>query len=158
MQEIKGDIWELAKGEVIVITTNGMVKTTRATSCDRNLQEAIMGKGIALQAKQKYPILPNLLGECLLRFGNQLYQFSTITDDYKSVITFPTKEDWKDKSLIELIVKSTKELVQVVNYHSTYNKVYLPQVGCGNGRLNWKTVKATIEPLLDDRFIVCSLG
>jgi hypothetical protein len=32
--------------------------------------------------------------------------------------------------------------------------IYLTPPGCGCGQLDWADVKAVIEPILDDRFIV----
>jgi len=64
MKEITGDIWDFyEKGFWIVITTNGNVKDNG---------EAVMGKGIALQARQRYPLLPSMLGKGILEIGNCL--------------------------------------------------------------------------------------
>jgi len=63
-----------------VITTNGNIK---------NNGEAVMGKGIALQAKERYPGLPSLLANHIKKCGNVI----SISPDYK-IITFPTKNNW----------------------------------------------------------------
>ena len=36
-------------------------------------------------------------------------------------------------------------------------KIYLPKVGCGNGKLDWKNVELILDKYLDERFIVVDL-
>ena len=52
MKEVKGDIWK-SDCDIIAITTNGVVKKNG---------ELVMGRGIASQAKQRYPDIPKILG------------------------------------------------------------------------------------------------
>lgn len=130
---------------VIVITTNGMRKSNG---------EAVMGAGIAKQAKLRRPSLPRKLGECLQRAGNHLYYF----EEY-GLLTFPTKDDWRHNSLMPLILQSARELQNW--WHTTgkdrYTRIILPPVGCGYGGLNWSDVKPALlkhwagdNELLDD--------
>jgi len=143
MKEIIGDIWDYhEKGHWIVITTNGNVKTNG---------EAVMGKGIALQAKQRYPELPRELGEQIRESGNCLH-----CDSKRGLLLFPTKHDWWEKSDLKLIETSTMELVDLFdNLISDYpTPIYLVRPGCSNGQLDWKDVKPLLETYLDDRFVV----
>jgi len=143
MKEIIGDLWDYhKKGHWIVITTNGNLNTKG---------EAVMGKGIALQAKQRYPELPRELGKQIKEIGNCLHH-----DSSRGLLLFPTKHDWWEKSDLELIEKSTKELVDLFdNYISGYAvPIYLVRPGCSNGGLDWKDVKPILEKYLDDRFVV----
>ena len=62
MREITGNIWDFyAQGKWIVITTNGNTKSNG---------EAIMGRGVALEAAQRLPELPQMLGQRLRAGGN----------------------------------------------------------------------------------------
>ncbi len=143
MKEITGDIWDFhEKGHWIVITTNGNLNTKG---------EAVMGKGIALQAKQRYPDLPWELGKQIREIGNSLH-----CDGSKGLLFFPTKYDWWEKSDLKLIETSTQEMVDFFdNTISEYlTPVYLVRPGCSNGQLNWKDVKPILEKYLDDRFVV----
>ena len=110
-----------------------------------------MGKGIALQAKQRYPELPELLGKCIREVGHSLHH-----DSSRGLLFFPTKYDWWEKSSLALIETSTKELVDLFdNYISGYTvPIYLVRPGCSNGQLDWKNVKPILEKYLDDRFVV----
>ena len=137
MQEEVIDLWTVDGWKVI--TTNGFVKNN---GC------AVMGRGCAKEAAQRYPNLPSLLGQAL-RYGNQVY----VWREY-GIITFPVKDNWWEKASLQLIEKSAKELVQAVKTWKMEDKIYLPRPGCGNGGLDWKEVKKVIEPILDDRFVV----
>jgi hypothetical protein len=142
MLDVKENIWDFPKRVVICITTNGIIKKNG---------ELVMGKGIALQAKQRFPKLPLILGQYIKQKGNQLYYIS----EY-NIASFPTKHHWKDKSDIDLIQQSC---FQLENFVKTYDKyAALPRPGCENGGLNWyQNVKPTIEHILSDRVCVVSL-
>ena len=85
MQEIVGNLWNYhKKGFWIVVPTNGIVKEDG---------EAVMGRGLALQAKVKFPEMPSELGMSLKECGNEICLF------YKyHIITFPVKHNWWEKS------------------------------------------------------------
>lgn len=152
MIEKIGNIWN-TNCDVIAITTNGIVKQNG---------ELVMGKGIALQAKQRFSNLPKLWGELLLDFGNipelayyiDNKLFRDPIKNSKILVSLPTKHHWKDKSNIELIKESLHIIDYIINKDKT---IAIPRPGCSNGGLNWKDVKKEIEPLLDDRFIIYSL-
>lgn len=131
-----------ANNIAICITTNGMTKRNGT---------AVMGKGIALEAVNKYgQNLAIKLGKYLKQYGNRVFNMGVY--DCR-VITFPTKYDWHNKSNMDLIVKSAHELVEVCDKFGV-ESCYLPPVGCGCGGLNWSNVKKELEKILDDRFIV----
>jgi hypothetical protein len=133
MIEIKNDIWTLFQldnkpNKWISITTNGYIK--------KWTEEAVMGRGIAKQAAEKYPKLPSQLGR-LLKGGNSLYIFP----EY-NLITFPTKVTWSEPANLDLIEKSCKSLSAffLMDRYLGAN-VYIVRPGCGNGQLGWDTVK-----------------
>ena len=139
MREEIGDLWEAQKRGYIAIPTNGVVDSQG---------RAVMGKGLALDAKARYPWIPERLGLIIARTGNHVYYFP----DAK-LFTFPTKGDWKDPSNLGLIRQSAVEL-KALAWNLT---VFLPRVGCGEGRLNWMEVRKTLEPILSsDNYVVIS--
>jgi len=152
MKEIIGDIWKFhAEGNWIVITTNGIVKSNG---------EAVMGKGIALQAKQRFPVLPKRLGELLKHGGNHVYIMWGL-----GLITLPTKNHWRDLSIPTLIERGCEELQSARHRIDRSQKdigpgsrqletIYMVRPGCSNGGLDWKNVKPILEKYLDDRFVV----
>jgi hypothetical protein len=141
MLEENVDIWKKHdEGEWICITTNGTLNKQGYL---------VMGKGIALEAKKRYKDIPETLGAEVELFGNEV----TYIGKYK-MFFLPTKDNWRDKSDINLIKRSCLELSSLVT-DMGLSKVYIPMVGCGCGGLDWKRVKEEIGGLLDNRFIVC---
>ncbi len=140
MREVTGDLW-IIKADAKVIPTNGIMRRDGA---------AVMGRGVALQAKQRYPKIEFALGTLLKNLGNHVYYFYCETD----FLSFPVKHHWKTTADLNLIERSCQELVTRVNAQHQWKRIALPRVGCGNGGLDWKDVKPILEKYLDDRFIV----
>lgn len=143
MKVIVRDIWAShAEGRTIVIPTNGIRKGNGS---------AVMGKGLALAAAIKFPDLPAKLGQDLGRGGNHIYYFP----EWK-IVTFPTKEDWHDKSNVKLIRRSAAELKVLMLLRGI--EVVLPLVGCGAGGLAWREVEPVLDHMLgDQKAVVCVL-
>lgn len=143
MRIAKGDLWTYP-ADWRVITTNGFIKKTG---------ECVMGRGVAYQAKRRYPKLPFALGQFLVQHGNHVGEFifkDEHTADEIKLLTMPTKHVWWEKSDLVLIERSAIEMVSL-----PYSEIFvMPQPGCGCGGLEWNEVKLVIEKILDDRFIV----
>lgn len=148
MKEVKRNIWDLYDSYVkekmakaIVIPTNGTVKKD---GC------AVMGAGLAYDAKKRWPDFPKKLGHSLQIYGNVPMPF----DEYK-IITFPVKHNWWEKADIGLIELSARTLRDMTDNRIMFSCIFLPHVGCGNGKLNWKDVKPILERhLTSDVFVV----
>lgn len=150
MVEIKGwyNVFSLADrdGDAVCITTNGIVKK------DGN---AVMGKGIALEANKRFNISARL-GEYLKQYGNRAFNMGTYQNGAATIrlFTFPTKHDWKDISDINLICKSAEEVIAMCDKFGI-QRCFMPAPGCGNGGLSWEVlVKNWMTFMLDDRFHV----
>lgn len=134
--EIDKNLWDFDSNIYYrVITTNGIIKKDRT---------AVMGKGIALQANQKYSLLSLELANHINNHGNVVGIFPK----YK-IITFPTKNHWKDDSTYQLIEKSCEELYFICT-ENNINKIVMPKVGCSNGRLEWNKVRKIIYEKLSN--------
>lgn len=140
------DLWDLhSRGAWIVVPTNGSV---RRDGC------LVMGRGLAEQAARRYPGLQLRLGKIVELHGNVVH----ILYDYQ-LITFPVKHIWNQRADLDLIKESAQSLVRAVDIIEEvrlriHDAVYLPRVGCGNGRLRWEHVKLVLEKHLDARFVV----
>ena len=119
--------------EYVIITTNGITK--------RN-GELIMGAGLALLAAEQYPQLAKQLGGHVVNYGNRCFILPK-----HNLISFPTKNHYKDKSDWVLIEKSLDELKSMIHKFGV-EKVYMPRIGCGLGGLDWEEVKPLIEKIL----------
>lgn len=146
MKEITENIWE-DDLDAVCVTTNGVV----------NKNGLVMGKGIALEASNRFPDIAKYFGILVQQQGNfpHIYRNYPLIKEFY-IISLPTKHHWRDISDIKLIENSIKILVDLANMHSHLKRIGLTRPGCGNGGLSWSVVKPIIEPLLDDRFIVYS--
>jgi hypothetical protein len=147
LEIVQGNIWDYLQTHSIVITTNlGW----------NSLGSNIMGAGIAKQAAERYPDLPGWYGEVCRK-----YKTNTPVTRYEPnpIILFPTKglnEDkpwlsWKQKSSLELIERSTKELASLPGP----DKIVLPFPGCQHGQLTREEVlPILVKYLTPDRFTV----
>ena len=114
-----------------------------------------MGRGIALEAAQKFSKLPRELGQALSGGCTSPLQW----DQYK-IITFPTKVSWRDKySSLEMIESGVLNLIETYYLPSDFDpcdkdyptQLFLPRLGCGNGHLSWeKQVKPLLEQVIPD--------
>jgi len=139
------DLWDLhTHGDWIVVPTNGSV---RRDGC------LVMGRGLAKQAALSYTRLSQILGEMIERHGNVV----NILYAYR-LITFPVKHKWNERANLQLIARSARNLAwasdAIAGRAREHHPVYLPRVGCGNGRLAWVDVKPVLEKYLDARFVV----
>lgn len=140
MLEVPGNLWTMySMGEYIAIPTNGTVNV-RGT--------AVMGRGVALEAKEHIPRLAKRLGADLMQYGNHVRAYPDIR-----LFTYPVKHHWNQSADLELIERSAHELI-AVSFGLT---VYLPRPGCGNGWRSWVEVQPILAPILDDRFVIVEL-
>jgi len=142
MKEVKGNLWDYYdKGEWVVIMTNGTVRKNGA---------CVMGRGVALEVKNKIPNIDKVIGAAISCFGNIVFVLNSLTGE--KIISFPIKHNWNEKADLGLIERSCKQLDFVVRKNSV---VYMARPGCGNGQLDWREVKPILEKYLpDDRFVV----
>jgi hypothetical protein len=139
MKHMYGNLWNFHSLGPICITTNSIIRK------DNTL---VMGAGIALQAKQRFPDVPGTLAGLVRKYGNRAFYLSI-----PNLFSFPTKHDWKDRSDIDLIAQSCHDIVDITG-RMGFNRVFLPKPGCANGQLSWADVDAVISRILDDRFTV----
>ena len=105
----------------------------------------VMGKGIALDFKELYPEMfhkyHQLCQDKKLDIG-KLYVYRTKN---KIVVNFPTKKHWRNPSQIGYIEAGLQNFVVAYkNYGIT--SVSFPQLGCGNGELDWDQ---QVQPLME---------
>ena len=141
MIQNNGNMWKnygLANHKLL-ITTNSFVKSNG---------ELVMGKGIAQEAKDKFPDLPRKCGETILGLNAHLkfYGVIMISD---SLGIFQVKYNWSDNALLKLIEGSTIMLDKLArtNNRLTFN---LNFPGIGNGRLNYNQVFPIVKRLPDN--------
>ena len=107
----------------------------------------VMGKGIALQVKKKFPQVfaayKKACSECEVRVG-LMHVVPIYTGPTKWVINFPTKDSWEEPSRLEWIFCGLADLRSTLHNY-IIESVAVPPLGCGNGGLDWKQVRPLIE-------------
>lgn len=108
----------------------------------------VMGKGIALQFKNKWPgNYKSYRAACEageVQIGKMLVFDCGGLMKPSYIINFPTKKHWRGKSELEFIEKGLDNLVSQVK-RLGINSIAVPPLGCGNGGLPWSQVRSLIE-------------
>lgn len=130
-------------GNLLAANTEALVNTVNTVG--------VMGKGIALQFKERFPENYKLYkiaaeaGE--LQTGKMFVVPTHRMDGVKWIINFPTKKHWRSPSKREYIEQGLDDLVIAIKKHKI-KSIALPPLGCGNGGLNWADVKPLIAEKL----------
>ena len=100
----------------------------------------VMGKGIALEFKKRFPeMFEDYRQRCergQVRPGVPYLYRSLMSPQ---IVNFPTKDHWKSVSRIEDIEKGLEYLLsQYREWEIT--SLAVPPLGCGNGQLEWRAV------------------
>jgi O-acetyl-ADP-ribose deacetylase (regulator of RNase III)/uncharacterized protein YwgA len=118
---IKGDIFE-SKAQTLVNSVNCV---------------GVMGKGIALEFKKRFPeMYEDYVEKCK---KNQVKLGKPYLYKYKErwILNFPTKEHWRSVSQLKDIEEGLKYLVEHYKEWGI-TSIAVPPLGCGQGRLEWK--------------------
>jgi len=104
----------------------------------------IMGKGLALEFKKRFPdMYQDYVARCnakQVRLGEP-YLYRTLLSPW--IINFPTKDHWRSVSRLSDIVAGLAYLER----HSHEWKIMslaVPALGCSNGQLEWRVVGPTL--------------
>jgi O-acetyl-ADP-ribose deacetylase (regulator of RNase III)/uncharacterized protein YwgA len=123
-----GDIFE-SRADALVNTVNTV---------------GIMGKGIALGFKKRYPdMFEDYARRCErgeVRLGRP-YIYKRLTLPH--IINFPTKEHWRSVSKLSDIVRGLEFLAAHIRQWDV-NSLAVPPLGCGEGQLEWRVVGPTL--------------
>ena len=104
----------------------------------------VMGKGIALEFKKRYPdMYEDYAKRCAagkVRLGEP-YLFRRLLPPW--ILNFPTKEDWRSVSRLSDIVAGLEYLEK--HYREWgITSLGVPPLGCGQGQLEWRLVGRTL--------------
>ncbi|MFD8810288.1 macro domain-containing protein [Streptomyces sp. NPDC059627] len=121
----------IVQGDLLKSSMHALVNTVNTVG--------VMGKGIALAFKKRYPdMFADYVRRCdakEVRLG-QPYPFEV---DGHVVINFPTKAHWRSVSKLSDIIAGLEYLK--ANYRAWgLRSIAVPPLGCGNGQLEWSVV------------------
>lgn len=113
----------------------------------------VMGKGIALAFKQRFPANYQAYAAACQRGEVQTGRMF-ITDTQallgpRWIVNFPTKQHWRDPSRLEWVRSGLQDLRRFL-LEADVQSVALPALGAGLGGLSWSLVCAEIDLALGD--------
>jgi uncharacterized protein YwgA len=119
-----GDIFE-SKCSTIVNTVNCV---------------GVMGKGIALEFKKRYPeMFMDYVKKCNSGQVQTGIPYVYDNGDGMKILNFPTKDHWRSPSRLSFVVEGLDWFVE--NYEKyEITSIAFPPLGCGNGGLTWDVV------------------
>ncbi|MGT2439943.1 type II toxin-antitoxin system antitoxin DNA ADP-ribosyl glycohydrolase DarG [Bradyrhizobium betae] len=139
---------EIAKGDLLEQRVDAIVNTVNTVG--------VMGKGIALQFRRKWPANFKAYEAACKR--KEVVPCKMFVFDNgglaqpKYIINFPTKRHWRQPSRLSDITCGLDDLIAQVK-SLRIKSIAIPPLGCGNGGLDWSEVKPLIlgafEPLPD---------
>jgi O-acetyl-ADP-ribose deacetylase (regulator of RNase III) len=113
----------------------------------------VMGKGVALQFKQRWPQnFKDYEAACEREEVKPGRMFIHDLGEWakpRFIINFPTKAHWRGDSKIEYIESGLRDLVHQVE-RLNIKSIALPSLGCGSGGLDWNNVKRLIFAAFKD--------
>jgi hypothetical protein len=151
MRTTKGNIWKLSRAlDWVVIPTS--ISWRRDGT-------AVLGRGLAKQAAERWPNLPIDYGEQCMRHGaaTPVLAHRPRGLNPRNLILFPVKPlnaaqpqlSWQQPADLELIQRSLKQLQAMIPELSG-GCIYISDVGCGNGQLPLAVVRPHIEQAFKD--------
>lgn len=133
---------EQRQGNLLEERTEAIVNTVNTAG--------VMGKGVALQFKRRYPdnyrayVAACKAGEVQVgrMFTTELPP--TFEGGPRYIVNFPTKQHWRGGARLEYIQAGLQDLTRLVRERGI-RSIALPALGCGNGGLLWSEVRPIIE-------------
>lgn len=132
-----------ASGDLLSQKVDAIVNTVNTVG--------IMGKGIALQFKRRWPDNFRAYAKACergeVRVGSMFTFDNGALLQPRYIINFPTKQHWRSPSRIEYIRDGLEDLIAVIQ-RLEIKSIAMPPLGCGNGGLDW----AEVSPLITEAF------
>jgi len=104
----------------------------------------VMGKGIALEFKKRFPeMYDEYASRCKagqVKLG-QPYLYRRLTPPW--ILNFPTKDHWRSVSRLQDIIAGLRYL-QAHSREWGITSLAVPPLGCGHGQLEWRVVGPTL--------------
>lgn len=126
---VKGDLFT-SPARVLVNTVNTV---------------GVMGKGIAKDFKRLFPDMFREYQQLCEKEEFDIGSLFLYHTPNKSILNFPTKRHWRSPSRVEFIERGLQTFVES---HERLNidSIAFPQLGCGNGELDWET---EVRPIME---------
>ncbi len=137
---------------MIHFTQGNLLKSNARALVNTVNTVGVMGKGIALQFKNTFPLNYKLYQDACKNGKLITGQLLVVNENdllrgEKTIVNFPTKQHWKHPSTYEYIESGLITLREFLIQHPV-ESLAMPALGCGNGGLDWGVVKPMIVDYL----------
>jgi len=130
----------------VIIKTGDIFESKAKTIVNAVNCVGVMGKGIALEFKRRYP---EMFKEYAAMCSSNAVQ-PGIPYFYKDrILNFPTKNHWRSPSKLSYIISGLKWFRENYQAHGV-ESIAIPALGCGNGGLSWDVVGPVMYAMLKD--------
>ncbi|HKW61669.1 MAG TPA: macro domain-containing protein [Candidatus Acidoferrum sp.] len=136
---------QIESGDLLKEKSDAIVNTVNCVG--------VMGKGIALQFKQRWPSNFRAYEAASrrkeIKTGRVFIYDLGEWEKPRYIINFPTKVHWRGDSKLEYIQDGLRDLVKQLK-RLGIKSIALPPLGCGNGGLDWDDVRELILAAFKD--------
>jgi len=134
---------------MVKVLTGSLFESTAQTIVNTVNCVGVMGKGIALEFKNRFPdMFADYVARCeakQVKLGEP-YLYRRLLTPW--IVNFPTKDHWRSVATIKDIVKGMKYLE--AHYKEWgITSLAIPPLGCGQGQLEWRVVGPTLYKILN---------
>ena len=140
---------EVVIGDILESEAQTLVNTVNCVG--------VMGKGIALAFKKRFPdMYKDYVGRCKLgqiKLG-QPYLYRRSQKPW--IVNFPTKEHWRSIASLNAIIRGMQYLREHYKEWGI-TSIAVPPLGCGEGQLEWRVVGPTLYRYLKQMDIPVTL-
>lgn len=149
---------------MITVKTGNIFESNAQTLVNTINLVGVMGKGIALEFKNKYPeMYKDYVARCSrheIKLGKPyLYRVKKSEQDMfcneeqgqkgpEYVLNFPTKDHWRSVSKLADIIAGLEYLLKHYKEWGI-TSLAVPPLGCGHGQLEWRVVGTTLYRYLN---------
>lgn len=132
-------MYRLVKGNIFESPAKTLVNTVNTAGA--------MGKGLAKEFKRLFPDMFKSYQRLCEAGKFNVGQLWLYTTPNKWVLSFPTKKHWRQPSELEYVESGLQTFVEHFDT-LRIESIAFPRLGCGNGELDWTTVKPLMESYL----------
>lgn len=133
------------KGDILRTDAEALVNTVNCVG--------VMGRGVALQFKKRFPANYSAYAAACERGEVQPGRMFVVATGALThphyIINFPTKRHWRNKSRLEDIENGLQALVAEIRSHGI-RSIAIPPLGSGLGGLDWTEVRPRIAQAMAD--------
>jgi O-acetyl-ADP-ribose deacetylase (regulator of RNase III) len=136
---------EYKMGDILKENAEALINTVNCVG--------VMGRGVALQFKNKFPENFKAYADACKKEEVQpgrMFVFKTgQLHNPHYIVNFPTKRHWRGKSRMEDIETGLLDLVETIKKYSI-KSIAIPPLGSGLGGLSWPAVRSRIEEAMEN--------